>query len=662
MKLLWTVVVLCVVSSWSHVHGGDTFQAASALPSQLGQSNGNVQLADGQGNTWQFEYQGTLESRTINNMHRIRMDNNWSFSPQNHPQITPDGQEGVATATYNSIQIIRRTRAMTNLGIIRIVDVFINTGSAPITTVVENQSDINWNPFQIYNDQAQLITNGLGKKDAIITLPVSANYIPHGFKDVLMFVCSPNSRNKPTVTNQGRSLVISWTLKIPPGKAVALVHAVTEGPGGTAMDVKAVKKAFSGVRSRHFLGDLSKELRRVIINWGSLGTSDAPDLAGSIPPELIEARGADVDLLALGAGTRLRGEATGNDVPVTVEGKSHVIPWQEIIALRGGTKPALFLRTGEVLTDVDKESSCIFTLATGQQVPITLQRVGWLLRRPRGEETLPPGDVMIQLEDQQRLVGKPAGSRLLCSTLWGQLNLRLEDIASLSPQSEGGYRIVLRDGSRFSGLLTDGTLSIDTYFTGRRTIAMNRITGVIGGNISSEESDDVAASMPHALLVGDQQFMGIIDVPELHVRLLENRLPVPPQQIRLLSNQSDGDALGIDRILPPFRFELWSGDVVEGQLEENALPLRTIGGTLLIPPADFMEVHVPTPVIAPATRARIAELVAQLGDRDWKRRESAVKALVQLGEVVRQPAEETLQTTKDVETRARLEQVLRELK
>jgi hypothetical protein len=331
------------------------------------------------------------------------------------------------------------------------------------------------------------------------------------------------------------------------------------------------------------------------------------------------------------------------------------------MALHGGAKPALFLRTGEVLTGAQTDGTCTFTLSTGQQVPMTLQRIGWLLRRPSGNETLPPGDVLIQLDDHQRLVGKPAGTRLQCSTLWGQLDLRLEDIASLTPDVEGGSRIVLRDGSRFSGLLTDGVLTIDTRFTGRRTVPLNRITGIVGGKQGGED-DASTPVMPHATLVGDQLFMGIIDLPTLHLRLDGNRLPVPPPQIRLLENRNDGDAIGLDHLLPRLRLELWSGDVAEGLLEESALPLRTTGGTLLIPPSDVLEIHVPIPVVAPATRARIAELVAQLGDRDWTKREAAVKTMVQLGEVVRQPAEEALRIAKDPEVKARLEQVLHDLK
>jgi hypothetical protein len=76
----------------------------------------------------------------------------------------------------------------------------------------------------------------------------------------------------------------------------------------------------------------------------------------------------------------------------------------------------------------------------------------------------------------------------------------------------------------------------------------------------------------------------------------------------------------------------------------------------------LLEVHVPIPIVAPATRARIAELVAQLGDRDWTRREAAVKALVQLGEVVRLPTEEAMRLSKDAEVKSRLEQVLHDLK
>lgn len=656
----------CALLLWlgcSTTSAGEALTATSVLPAKLAPSNGNVQVTDGQGGIWQFEYQGTLESRSVSNLHHLRMDGNWSFSARTQPQVTSDGQEGVATSTNNSIQIVRRVRSMPTLGLVRIVDVFINTGGQAATTKVMMYSNLNMSPMQLLGDQGKPVTSTLGTKDGGLVIPVPANYQQHGFQDVLLGLCSPKSRHKPTVQLQGNKLTISWVITIPAGKAVALVHTAGERPVGTATNSKAVRTALAGTRSRAFLADLPAPLRKVVLNWsGGMSSGDTPDLAGGIPEDLIEARGSDADLLALGAGTRLRGEASGSAIPVHIDGTQYHIPWDEIMALQGGAKPSLFLRTGDVLTGAQPDGTCTFTLSTGQQVPMTLQRIGWLLRRPLGNETLPPGEVLIQLDDHQRLVGKPAGSRLQCSTLWGQLDLRLEDIASLTPDAEGGSFIVLRDGSRFSGLLTDGVLTIDTRFTGRRTVALSRITGVVGGKLGGEETDTSTPVMPHATLVGDQLFMGIIDLPKLHLRLEGNRLPVPPPQIRLLVNQNDGDAIGLDHLLPRLRLELWSGDVAEGLLEESALPLRTTGGTLLIPPCDVLEIHVPIPVVAPATRARIAELVAQLGDRDWTRREAAVKAMVQLGEVVRQPAEEALLVNKDPEVKARLEQVLHELK
>ncbi len=645
---------------------GEALTAASVLPAKLGQGNGNLQVSDGQGGTWQFEYQGTLDGRSVNNMHYLRIDNAWNFNAQNQPQVTSDGQEGVATANFNTLQIVRRVRSMPALGLVRLVDIFINNGPKAVTHTISLQSTVNWSPVQVLGDSGQVVTTTLAAKDSCLALPVPTNYQPHGYRDLLFGVCSPKSKRKPTIQAQNNLVTLSWQLTIPAGRTVALVHAVTDRAFGTAANPKAVKAALAGMRARAFLADLPAPLRKVLVNWGGGGTSDAaPDLGGGIPEDLIAARGSDVDLLALGAGTRLRGDATGGEVPVRIDGADHRVPWDEIMAVHGGTKPALFLRSGDVLTGVQGAGACTFTLATGQQVPMSLQRIGWLLRRPRGPESLPPGEVLIQLDDQQRLVGKPAGSRLQCSTLWGQLDLRLEDIALLTPEPDGGSRIALRDGSRFSGLLTAGTITIDTRFTGRRTVALDRITGIVGGKVGSapagEEAEE-APPAPHATLIGDQVFMGIVDVPELHLRLEGNRLPVPPPQIRLLINQNDGDTIGLDQLLPRLRLELWSGDVAEGQLEESALPLRTAGGTLLVPPGDVLEIHVPIPVVAPATRARIAELVAQLGDRDWTRREAAVQALTQLGEVVRRPTEEALHATKDAEVKARLEQVLHELK
>lgn len=72
------------------------------------------------------------------------------------------------------------------------------------------------------------------------------------------------------------------------------------------------------------------------------------------------------------------------------------------------------------------------------------------------------------------------------------------------------------------------------------------------------------------------------------------------------------------------------------------------------------------PELTPAERerlnARIADLVGQLGDTDWRRREAASEELLKIGAPAREALTEAAATSKDAEVVWRAESLLRELK
>lgn len=646
---------------------GEAVKTADFVPAKLVPAT-NTAMSDGQGGTWQIDQQAALDGNSFNNLNALMIDQRWQFNAQGAPQQTADGTELVMTGTFSNgggnLSVIRRIRSMAKAGAVRWIDILHNTGAAAVTATVGLRTHYHYGPLQVIGENGTPVSGVLGAKDAALVISAPANYGNH-FRDIVLGLGSPRTKAKPTVTVMNSQLMVTWSLTIAPGRAVALVHCMSERAQGSAVNPAALKTILKPWRQASFLADLAPGLRRLLINGNAAAMVTAEDagLVSAIPEALVEARGDDADLLALGAGTRLRGDAASGDLSVQVAEQRHRIPWTDVLALAGGTTPRVFLRDGGVLTGVDPEAPCTFALATGQTVQLTAARVGWLLRRPAPGEGLPPGEVLVETTDHQRLVGRPGGSRLRCATVWGGLELRLEDIASLAPAESGGSLIALRDGSRFNAFCTGGTITIETRLTGMRRIEMATVAGIIGERRGADESaqEPAVQRAPWVQLAGGQVLTGTIDQPELHLRLEGNRLPVPPAQIRRLANLAE-EGEGWQPRQPRVRLELWTGDVAEGLIEEVLIPLRTAGGRLMVPAMDLIEAQVPTPVVAPATRARIAELVAQLGDRDWAKREAGVKALARLGEVVRQDVEDALRTATDPEIKARLEQVVQELK
>ena len=65
--------------------------------------------------------------------------------------------------------------------------------------------------------------------------------------------------------------------------------------------------------------------------------------------------------------------------------------------------------------------------------------------------------------------------------------------------------------------------------------------------------------------------------------------------------------------------------------------------------------------IDPAIATEIDDLIVQLGDSEWKKREHAIKRLLSTGMAAKPKVEKALSTNKDPEVIARLERVLNAL-
>ncbi len=674
-RLLLPAPLVLLLLMTGAIAAGEAVKPADFLPAKLVPATSNS-LSDGQGGSWQFDNSGAIDGNTFNNLNMVIIDQRSQFNAQAQAQQSADGSELVLTSVVGNgsgnLTMIRRARSMPKAGAVRWVDIVQNPSAAAVSTTLTYRSYFNWGGLQLVGENGPFVPGPLGAKDGAVVIQAQAN---GGGRDVVLGLCSPRSKLKPNVMVNNNQVMVTWTLTIPAGRAVALVHCMSERPPGVATPA-TLRGVLKPWRQAAFVADLAPGLRRLIANGGgsagAASSSDDAGLAPAIPEALIEARGDDSDLLALGAGTRLRGDAASGDLAVTLASQQvgeiaikqrHRIPWNEVMALAGGAAPRVFLRDGAVLTGVDPDAACTFALATGQTISLNAGRIGWLLRRPQAGEGLPPGEVLVETADHQRLVGRPGSSRLHCAMVWGSLELRLEDIATLAPAESGGSQISLRDGSHFTAFCSGGTIMIETRLTGSRRIEMASVMGLLGERKASadETREPEIQRAPWVQLVGGQVLAGTIDLPELHLRLEGNRLPVPPAQIRRLTNLID-EVEGWQPRQPRVRLELWTGDVVEGLIEEVLIPVRSSGGRLLVPASDLIEAQVPTPVIAPATRARIAELVALLGERDWAKREAAVKSLVHLGEVVRLDVDEALRNATDPEIKARLEQVVQELK
>lgn len=660
------IALLAACGTW--MSGAESLVPPGLIPGAIGPR------PDGQGNTWAFQGNGminNLQNSVLNYGFSLMSNGNDEFQPSGPTLVSKDGSLAVLQGELMGLQVIRFVRADQRLGVVRWVDLFKNTTAAQITGSFGFTIRLNSQAGQVVSEAGTSVSNALGAKEGALIMTKPPQY-RNNWTDVILLLADPAVKDKPTITNQNNyEFGLTWNLSVAPGKAVAVMYGAALRPMANGPDTKEAQRLLAAASSRAFLTDLPPALRRLIINWRVSGIVDDDLPAADVPDDLVAARG-DADLLALGTSTRLRGTAVlaaGARLNLTVEGKSIELPWERILAIAGGRTARVFLQDGQSLSGALAPAMVVFTLASGQAVTVSTERIGWLLRVPKPDHGSIDAPVLITTRDGVRLRAKAAANvRLRAGTPWGVVDLKLSDIATLVPAEGGGCTVRLADGSRFHAHLAGDDLQVDTVLLGPRRIRLDQLVGmatprpVAAASAAGVGSNDEAElRTPYVLLAGGQLLMGGIELPELHVRLAGNRLAVPPSQVRALVNKEATENPDVRSDEPPVRLELWGGDTVEGVLDEPVLPFRA-GGTLLsVPMSEIIEIHVPTPVIAAATRTRISDLVAKLGDADWAKREAATKALSELGAVARQPLEEALAASSDPEVKMRLEKLIGEL-
>ena len=370
------------------------------------------------------------------------------------------------------------------------------------------------------------------------------------------------------------------------------------------------------------------------------------------------------DMLLVGEDTRLRGTLTCKELSIVTERGKQKVPLDRVAAIIGGKQRnqtmRLVLRDGQVFVGPVTVTGLKFTLNSGLDVTCDLTRLDRFVLREQPGDGQPVAEVFAYLDMPagDRLAVRQGGpQKLVVQTAWGLQQIPLEEVQqwSMLSSSEGqaGHRIVLRDGSAFAAFLGDVSLKLITTHHGPQEFAALEILRLRAAGSRPDKEQAGPINVPHAVLLGENRFVGQLEQSLLHLVSQGQVIPVAPPQIKLLrrTETTEGDNL-------LFQAELWDGDTVVGLLRENELSLRTTGGLLSVPVDDLVELRVPTPTVPESLRARITELLADLGNPEWTRREAASKELAELGAVGIEIFPVALKETTDNEVRKRVQALL----
>lgn len=597
--------------------------------------------------------------------------NGQSFN-STQPKMTADGSEYVlAAANIRGVAVTRRIGVDIKVGAVRYVDTFKNAGSKPVSVTVTLRTQMSTNCQAVVSDTGAHSPKSLGKKGCGIFAVQRPHY---NRPSVLFHLATPKAKHKPSISIQSNyTFQFTYALKVPPRKAVSILHGIAQRRVGAVPDPKTLAGMFKPFNSRKWLRGVPLDVRRTIVNVRGLGPGgQGLELAGL---ERLQVSRGNQDVLALGEETRLTGTATCARLAVTTRWGGTTIPFEKVAALVGAKcrsgSGGVYLRDGQVLGGTIEARGLRFMMSSGLAMDLGIETLDRLVTAASNNDGDPGEKISgwIETVDGDRLslvrASDPGGApRLSAATPWGRRDIVLDDIRSLRTAAVPslGHRVALKDGSRFLAFLDGPAVELGTFLFGAQKFEPAKIRSITArGDGASEEDDSDEIDSPHLVLVGENVLVGKIDLAEVSFVAFGEVIPVPPEQIRAMHNVSEEEGtVGLPKGGGGLTFsaDVWAGGSVVGRVMQVVLPVRVGGDVWQIPARDILDVFVPSPTVPDALRGKIARLIRDLGHPEWETREAATRELKELGYLTKGQLTEALRASTDPEVRRRAQGLL----
>ena len=619
-------------------------------------------LRDSQGFEWDIEQTGAVNSHNSSSLNStMKMNIIGSRFYSNMSKMTPDRSLYVLNSNRYQRQqmtVTRRIYLDRKNCFLRYADVIQNTGTQVKTVAVEYQIGLYNNCESFIDRKGKVFTSGQAsdKLYALACIRGQGSNTP----GVLLYFGKIVKGVTRNISIQNKSsLTPTHSITIPPGEKKVIVTGLAQRHLKSIPSKKELQKLLSPFNKTNFLKNIPKDLRKHIVAGKRSGGVDYG--IASIEDLLGEERGIS-DIMAIGDETKLRG--VGSCVEFTVKNRfgTSTVPFLDIAAILGGKKfgdqAAVYLRDGQVLRGKAGGKDLRFQMNCGLNMDLKVKDIDRLLTHVEQNDGVPPANAWMYLElfsNDRLAIRKSDMPPLKILTSWGSREVPFDMVASIYFEAEDtvAYRVALKDGSRFIGMLGNESLKFNTLMFGIQEFKTYEIKSLIQVTRNTKNRSEPAPKS-HIVLAGDTIFVGQIDLPSLEFNVVNETVPIPPNQIRLLEYQGfeDDPALSDSS---RFKAELWGGDVVDGTLMLKYIPLRNAEWTSLVPVSDILSVSVAQPTASPKLRSRISELIRMLGDVHWKKREQASKQLEELGVMAKGQLADTLLHTKDEEMRERVQ-------
>ena len=373
------------------------------------------------------------------------------------------------------------------------------------------------------------------------------------------------SKHLPTIrynTNDD-SIYYDFSLKVPPGKAVALcIFHAQRRPFAQAV------KFMESFKPSRELAKVPAALRRIIVNMGSMGL-----MIGSIDLP----RSDRHDLAVLRNGNELLGKITNRHFVVEAFYGRLDLPAERVVGLyvpsADDALVQVILTDGQIVAGRLADAPVNIRLVNGSEMslpPVRLSAATFALSPAR------PGEIrfarpLVRLRSGQQLAFRGGDLDGTYQSQYGTVSLDPNNLRALRFDTPDGglHRAVFRNGSVLSGLLLAERLKLHLDLGPVLDIRRALVSEIVfpGKDIPSETLDVME-------LRNDDRLVGHIAQAELKIRTRYGTVTIRPEEISELRTP-DGAVLG--QVIVTCR----NGTTISGKYEGESILFQVVPGPRL---------------------------------------------------------------------------------
>lgn len=576
-------------------------------------------MRDNFGVTWDVQQDGTIGdggNDLYDGASRLAVNDN-SFNAQQTAAFDPAANElSFAPQQIGDVRVSRRVAVNALAGWCRYTEVIEN----PTTQIARVRLRLNFDmgggvqtatPF---NDPKKNTPLGISIFDGRRAVAMLGGGV--GGKVQCNYTSQPNTDQCDLV----------YDVEVLPRQAAAVVHFQAMRPtNDQAIDFMRTS------RDKDLLAGLPKDIRRIVVNFRK---GDAVLSNIELP------RSELADIIELRSGDQYRGRLTDAVFKLTASHGHVELPADQVIGMvNAGTHypTQLFVTAdGEVVGGRLAGDTLKLQLSSGQNIAVPLSQIAKVgcRKRPGEPEEFKVDKPMLFLRDGQRLLVEMPAAAIDVGTLYGNLKLPPATVAAVlfTGEEQVFHKVVLRDGSRFSGLIPGDSLEV-------------RFKGAAGNGASPPMVKVSLSSIERLqLLPGDIEpppdsptltfrngdifsatASGVIDIQTGFDLLKVNGSEI--RAIRPVEQSQDGPVQPGEVTIT-----LWGGATLSGRTRQDRIAFSLGGGGALGAPVTAIAAYEHPQPAAPAPIVeQIRQIVAVLGDPDWKKRERAADQLRSIG-------------------------------